>query len=42
MSDQIQGPTIADGDAPDDSAVASLLRLAGPREPVPADRMLRL
>ena len=42
MSDQTQWPTIAGGDAPDDSAVESLLRLAGPREPVPADRMLRL
>lgn len=42
MSDHTQGPTIADGDARDDRAVASLLRLAGPREPVPADRMLRL
>ena len=42
MSDHSQWPTIAGGDAQDDSAVESLLRLAGPREPVPADRMRRL
>ena len=42
MSDQKQWPTIAGSGAQDDGAVESLLRLAGPREPVPADRMQRL
>lgn len=42
MSDHTQRPAIAGGDAHDDSAVGSLLRLAGRREPVPADRMQRL
>ncbi len=42
MSDQKQWPAIASGGAQDDGAVESLLRLAGPREPVPADRMQRL
>ena len=42
MSDQKQWPTIAGRGAQDDGAVESLLRLAGPREPVPADRMQRL
>ena len=42
MSDQKQGPTIGQRGAQDDGAVESLLRLAGAREPVPADRMQRL
>ncbi len=42
MSDQKRGPTIGQPGAQDDGAVESLLRLAGPREPVPADRMQRL
>lgn len=42
MSDHTPWPTPAGGDAQDDSAVESLLRLAGPREPVPSDRMQRL
>ena len=42
MSDQEQWPTLASGDDQGDRAVESLLRLAGPREPVPADRMQRL
>lgn len=42
MSDEQRWPTIDGGDGPDDGAVESLLRLAGPREPVPVDRMQRL
>lgn len=42
MSDQTQWPTTASGGARDDGTVEALLRLAGPREPVPADRMQRL
>lgn len=39
MSDRTQRPI---GDPQQDDAVGSLLRLSGPREPVPADRMQRL
>ncbi len=42
MSDQKPWPTIADRGAQDDGAMESLLRLAGPRAPVPDDRMQRL